>query len=762
MFQRSTRLACFLAAFAQNPPAAAADLVPPTPRAPLRAAYPEGAVGDAVVVLLVTVDREGGVRAARVIEGEEPFARAAREASAGFHFAPATRDDKPIEVTIRVRIEFRAPSARTVPSEASRAPTGPGAVVGPPSAPLEVTVQGELPTRGAASLSTTEVTLIPGAFGDPFRAVEALPGVTPIVSGLPFFYIRGAPPGDVGYFLDGVRVPFLFHVGLGPSVVAPALIDHVDLHAGAYPAQFGRYAGGIVSGTTVPPETEWHAAGELRLVDVGARVGGPFANGQGSVFAAARYSYTAAILSLVSPSVALGYWDYQVRASYRPTSRDEVGVFVFGSHDHLGSKDVTGEHTSLDTTFHRVDLRYDRRLGGPEDRLRQAITFGYDETEVEGGLITDRLLGARTEIQKRLSTASYPRVLLRAGLDAEVDVYEGHRGQGLPVTADATSIDGLLKQFLGAKNTTLPFTGRNDITAGAYAEAVVRPGPRVEVTPGVRLDFFGSPGTTARVAIDPRVTTRLALSTSARLVAAVGLASQPPSFALPLPGFQESLAGGLQRTLQASLGVEASLPEAFEATVTLFQDTFWNLTDPIGNSAGGTLNALLAAGSSTAGQEVSGWSAGVEFGLRRRLTRHLGMILAYTLSRSARLSVWGQLSDYDRTHVVSAATLFDFGHGVKGGTRILGYSGSPYYGLALQEHRPRPRYITVQSRLAPFFRLDVRLEKRWALPRSAWISTVFEVENALFAEETTYGVTNGPTDKLGPITLPSLGVEAGF
>ena len=47
------------------------------------------------------------------------------------------------------------------------------------------------------------------------------------VSGLPFFFIRGAPPGNAGYFLDGVRVPLLFHVGAGPSVVHPALIVRV-------------------------------------------------------------------------------------------------------------------------------------------------------------------------------------------------------------------------------------------------------------------------------------------------------------------------------------------------------------------------------------------------------------------------------------------------------------------------------------------------------------------------------------------------------
>ena len=42
-----------------------------------------------------------------------------------------------------------------------------------------------------------EVRAMPGAFGDSFRAIEALPGVTPLVSGLPYFFVRGAPVKSV-------------------------------------------------------------------------------------------------------------------------------------------------------------------------------------------------------------------------------------------------------------------------------------------------------------------------------------------------------------------------------------------------------------------------------------------------------------------------------------------------------------------------------------------------------------------------------------
>src|SRR5688572_3114978 len=77
----------------------------------------------------------------------------------------------------------------------------------PEETPVEITVEGERPQPMRSSLQRAEIRQVPGAFGDPFRAVEVLPGVTPVISGLPFFYVRGAPPGNVGYFLDGVRVP---------------------------------------------------------------------------------------------------------------------------------------------------------------------------------------------------------------------------------------------------------------------------------------------------------------------------------------------------------------------------------------------------------------------------------------------------------------------------------------------------------------------------------------------------------------------------
>jgi hypothetical protein len=59
--------------------------------------------------------------------------------------------------------------------------------------------------------------------------------VTPVLSGLGYFFIRGAPPNNNGYFLDEIRVPELFHIGLGPGVIHPGLLERVELYPGAAP-----------------------------------------------------------------------------------------------------------------------------------------------------------------------------------------------------------------------------------------------------------------------------------------------------------------------------------------------------------------------------------------------------------------------------------------------------------------------------------------------------------------------------------------------
>ena len=65
--------------------------------------------------------------------------------------------------------------------------------------------------------------------------------------------VRGSQPSSTGYFLDGIRVPILFHLFLGPAVIHPDFIDTIDFYPGNPPPQYGRLTGGAVEGRLSQP-----------------------------------------------------------------------------------------------------------------------------------------------------------------------------------------------------------------------------------------------------------------------------------------------------------------------------------------------------------------------------------------------------------------------------------------------------------------------------------------------------------------------------
>jgi TonB family protein len=740
---------------------AGAEIVAPSPRAPLVADYPAGASGDATVLLKIVVATDGSVLSAEVLEGDEPFRAAALAASPRWSFTPATRDGKPIKAAIKAVIRFVAPA----PIAPEIAPPGepllgaldaaPSAAAPPPPPPpkaIEVTIQGEIPAPGAISVSRAEVRLLPGAFGDPFRAVELLPGVTPIASGVPFFYVRGAPPGNVGYFLDGIRLPLLFHLGLGPAVVHPALIDRVDLYPGGYPARYGRFAGGIVAGETKEPVPEWHGEATLRLVDAGALLEAPFADGKGTALVGGRYSYTAALLSAIQSSIDLRYWDYQGRVTYELTPRDRVSVLAIGAYDYLGEKQKDADTRILfDTTFHRLDLRYDHRFG-PDTSVRQAVTLGFDQTRLdEGRFARDTMVSARTSFTHRVAD----RALLRAGMDVILDDNRVDLTRGSP------------------DSFTSLFVSRKDLSVGFHADAVVEIDPGFELTPGLRVDLYGSEGKT-QMGVDPRLSARITLSPALHLLPAVGLASQTPSFILPGPGFSLGINGPLQRSVQSSVGVEMELPEDVRATAAVFWNAFFDMTDGLGTARASADNFDPAFG-----QRANGTSYGMELTVHRRLTKKLGGFISYTLSHSNRITYRPYVlsivprprlatlrtntpSSFDRTHVFNTALSYDIGRGFRAGARVVLYSGYP---VVFAGSPPNGIPIVTNDRLPPFFRLDLRAEKKWTIAQKYWLSLVLEVQNATLSKE-VLGVScedgQCTNETIGPVTIPSLGLEGGF
>lgn len=718
-------------------------VLPPRLTSPTEVPYPEGAHGDANVELVLTIGVEGtvdDVKVANATEVGEAFANAAVSAAKTWTFEPARRDGRAVAARVRFELAFHEP--KPVPPE-NAPPAGDAtapATIPPPPAPKttvqsvdEVEVKGVKAAIGATSMGRAEVRQLPGAFGDPFRALDALPGVTPIVSGLPFFYVRGAPPGNVGYFIDGVRVPYLFHAGAGPAVIHPGMVDTVELHPGGYPARFGRFAGGIVSATATDPRPELHGEANIRLFDAGALAETGFAGGKGTVLLGGRYSYTAAILSLVAGDTRLDYRDFQARVSYDITPNDRLQLFTFGAFDLVAQTTNGIESVLFGSEFYRADLRYDHRFS-PDTTMRIATTVGYDQSRIpaQPRNSTTGIVGQRLQVEHRASK----KVELRGGADVLLEAY---RADEQPY---ADPDDPTAKRFNGL------FPPRDDVTVGAWADVVLKLGIW-ELVPGLRMDVYNSSGSTA-VGVDPRISSRIEVAPRWHVIHTFGVAHQAPSFVIPIPGLAiGNLKGGLQESLQSSAGVEWEIPELFTTTVTVFDNVFMNMSDTLGVSRDPGDDPLYLDPRSL------GSAYGLEVYLRRKLTKRIGGYVSYTLSRSAR-SVAREhfLSTFDRTHVANAAIALDLGRNWRAGTRFTVYTGTPIVPRGGNGLTAPPRSLDPE-RDPTFYRLDWRLEKRWYFkkPRDFWLAFVAEVFNTTLHKETLQG------QLIGPVTIPSIGIE---
>jgi hypothetical protein len=784
-------------AFAEAP----SELSPPVALGSTDVPYPEHAEGSAEAVLELVVETDGSVSSATVVDGIEPFAEQARNAALGWRFTPAERAGVPVRARIRAKVVFRseqeepgvlaapATSVPTVPSTSRSEASPPRA----PDEPVEVVVEGERREIGETTLSKRDVREMPGAFGDAFRAIEALPGVTPLVSGIPYFYMRGAPPNNAGYYVDGVRVPQLFHLGVGQSVIHPGMIERVDFFPSAAPARYGGFAGGIVAGETRTPASELHGEANLRLVDAGALVEAPFAGGRGTALVAGRYGYPGPILEAVSSDIKLEYWDYQARGVVELGNDDALGVFAFGGHDYFATlspsmdpearNEVTEQFVS---DFHRLDLRYDHALSG--GRLRLAVTGGYDTQGAEPTTMSNHSLGGRLEIEQRLAQD----LVFRGGADARFDHY------GIRITK------------MGPGEPVAPASADpppDNLSAGVHSDFVWRIARHVELVPGARFDVFASErpreapasGTERTVvpAVDPRFSARAGIAPGIVWLGALGLSHQYPSLRLgDVPGPVASVPGfpfghpELQTAAQASQGVELALPEDLMLTVTGFYSLFWGMTDLSascfqdlpGNSAepmaGDPVPPLICPNN----DPVRGRAFGLELLLRRSFSKRLSGWLSYTLSRATQQAHFitpegaAELatvpSSFDRTHVLNLVLAYDLGRRWRVGSRLLFYTGTPY--SQLDGSFPVPPYNAYRA--PSYYRVDFRLEKRWPLGSNGSIAFVLEGLNVTLRKEVTNlglecegkstlegeASTRCEPSKIGPLTIPSVGVEAFF
>jgi TonB family protein len=627
------------------------------------------------------------------------------------------------------------------------------------------------------ALSRAEIVRVPGTLGDPIQVVENLPGVArpPPFSGQ--LIVRGSGPQDSGVFIDNITVPLIFHFGGLRSVIPADVIEGVEFWPGNYPANYGRFTGGIYNARIRRPSPDQlHGAVELSLLDGSIYLEAPVTDTL-SVAVAGRRSWIDAVLNAAIPEdsftllTAPRYYDWQVISTWRPTPRDTVQVIVLGSDDQFravnpnpaaASTQVRTGSLNFTTNFNRVIGEY-RHSPGERYQNDLRLSVGRDRAAFRlGDQLRFELDVLAVELRDQASWKVSDALSFSAGVDSNVAIADVEVLLPRPPNeGDPPRVSNLENEVVFDKVTNQVY-----LRAAPFVESVISLGDRLSLVPSARVDYFSDVG---EFSFDPRLVARWQLAKGWLAKGGVGLVHQAPTEAQTNAVFGNPDLG-LQRAVHYSLGSEWTPRDHLRLDCTFFYKDLQNLVD--GTSATTQRNGQTVPLNLDNGGR--GRVYGVELFAEHKIHKNFRGWLSYTLSRAERFDSGGdavRLFDFDQTHILNVVASYLFPENFELGLRwrlVSGNPFTPFVGGAFNNELDRFVPISAPSnsgRLPVFHQLDLRVDKRWvwdAWSLSAFLSLV-NTYNRANTEGYSYNFDYSQRTALqGLPVLPILGVRGEF
>lgn len=551
-----------------------------------------------------------------------------------------------------------------------------------------------------------------GSMGDPFRALDTLPGVMPAISGLPYIIVRGAPANTNQYFFDEIPLPLLFHLGFGPAVIHPRMVGGLTLYAGAPSAQYGDAVGAVIE-SEAPAlfPTRSLSEFEVRALDVNGFMTTPIGIDQAtSLSLAGRYGYPGLLLAALAPDVKLAYWDYQARIAHR-NARDTFTVTALGSFDELeygGSAAFASIGGALQS--HRLLGRWTRKRAASE--LGASLLLGYQQSSH----VDEFTVRPRLSFKHRAGALS-----LRAGLE-----FEAFHSTAQQVHVQQVSSD-----------------------LGAFAEVTWRGPLSLRLTGGTRFDLRMRTDADPIPILEPRVRVSFKPVSEVTLFAAMGLghAVASPISVLDIGWGHLRPVSWLETAWQAELGTHYDPMPEVHLELTGFVTRLENAAFSGAETKSGieTYYACTKRGDTcyTGGLLLkrNGLNYGAEVLAKLNLAWLRGT-LSYTLSRAETDSERDLRSgldyapDNDIRHVFSGALDATIWSTLKLGARVYARSGraTNFYEAGEQQGAERPKGRAFELHGPPFVRLDAQVSYEWT-PRWGQLRLSAEMLNATMSRE---------------------------
>jgi hypothetical protein len=636
-----------------------------------------------------------------------------------------------------------------------------------------------------------QATKVPGTQGDVLKVVENLPGVARAAAGSGALVVWGSAPNDTRVYVEGVRVPRLYHDGGYRSILSSDFVKSVELIPGGYGPLYGRGLGGLVTVALRPlDEHGIHGSVAADTIDASASVRAKVTD-KLHVAVAARKSYLDTVLSAVtSEDVGLyvpvpRYWDSQLRAVYSLAQHETIEVGGLVSSDRTTRNNPAADpslttSSTAGTDFNRVYARYEKHTGEGAvivvtpsvgtDSTSLVNSYGKTVTELTNdSWVYGLRAGWQGPIEKFLRGS--------VGVDAEMQTSTLHRAGSI----GAPPREGDVYVFGQPPPSQINYDDWKTVVASVapYVEGDFSLlDDTLHVVPGVRLEPFltstnkitpppaGSPNiglSHEDTVIEPRISVRYAFTPRITAKAAFGVYHQPPqaedlsaSFGTPallLSSAEHYLAGGVFQ-LTESLSIE----------MTGFYSAQHDLAARSESDSPLLAQALV--------QQGIGHAYGTQFLLRQQQVGRFFGWISYSILRSERKDApdkdW-RLFDYDQTHVFTAVGSYDLGLGFEIGMRFryaTGYPRTPvinaFYDARTDIYQPLFGFHN-SIRVPPFVSLDARLAKRFKLGGRTEAEVYLDVQNVINHSNPEEIVYNPTYTQQGYITgfpiLPVVGAR---
>jgi hypothetical protein len=581
---------------------------------------------------------------------------------------------------------------------------------------------GDSPAVVEENLSSSEIRQASTVLADdPFRAVQALPGVS--ASGnnelLADFTVMGAPFSEVGIYLDDVLVPSPFHNGSNVtngaslSLLTSEIVDQMRLLPVAYPERYGDQVGAALDihtrdgSTTGPLFRASVGLGDSNIVGEG-RLGDAK---RGSWLGAFRRSYLGYLTrNLIRSDFAdITFYDGSLKLTYDLTPQHTVTFFGLGGNTLVSDPSATDNSDVRRATSDFIFLRTGWRWSVSPHLL------------VDNRLAYIRQPGLETnpagQVLDRTSYGEWAGGTNVIWAWSKNSTLEG--GWNLRRLADHVS---------NLEPGAMPLIYQSDQRAlrvdGFVQEASSFLSNRLHVLGGVRIDSredlgvhpFSAQGSAAwRVARATEL--QLSLGRYAQL--------EFPDFQFgqgtPCP-FVEQM---YEKSDHYSVGIEQRMGENTQVRVQFFDRQTSNFVSNLGNAA-----CLIQPGTFNTAQR---YSRGVQIVLQRRSANRLSGWMGYTYARarenalftaSPQSVVYSSYFDSttDQPNSVNAFATYRLRPTVNMAAKALFGTGFP--AVTGLERTPSGGVAPLPvQRLPNYFRADFRTDKDWAFRR--WKMTLY-------------------------------------